>query len=78
MGTPMEGFFDGADVVAKVMASASAAVVQRVVAESLVPPLKPILVKESTQAERVVNGESTSIPVKILTPQKELTPIDAS
>lgn len=74
----MEGFFDRADAVAEVMASASATVVQRAVVEALVPPSKPIPPEESTQAERVVSSESAPILVEILTPQKEVTPTDTS
>ena len=37
IGMPMEGFFDGANVVAKAMASTSAAI-QKAPVEALVPP----------------------------------------
>ena len=75
MGMPMEGFFDGADIVAEVMASAFAAT-QGAPVEAPIPPPKPVSVEESTQTERV--GESVLIPVEVPTPQKEVTPAVAS
>lgn len=75
MGMPMKDFFDGADIVAKAMASATATT-QGAPAEAPIPPSKLVLVEESTQAERV--GESVPISAKIPTSQKEFTPTDAS
>ena len=43
---------------------------------SPIPPPKPVPTEESTQAERV--GESVPISAEIPTPQKEVTPTDAS
>lgn len=67
-GTPMEGFFDGADV-----ASAAVAAAQKAPAEALVPPSELVSTKESTHFQRFVIGESALIPAKIPTPQKRLT-----
>ena len=64
MGMLVEGFFDGVDVVAEVMASASTAA-QGGPTEAPIPPHKPVPTKGSTQA---------TIP----TPQKEVTPTYAS
>ena len=75
MGTLMEGFFDGDDVVIEVMAFAFTAA-------QGAPAKTPILsdesgpIKEGAQIEGV--SESTSIPIKTLTPQKGLTPATTS
>ena len=58
----MEGFFDGADIIAEAMAFAIAVSAQGVPVEALVPPSKPVSTKEITQAEGVAIGESTPIP----------------
>ena len=47
-GIPIEGFFDGANVVAKAMASASAATAQGAPVEAQVPSSKPVSTEEST------------------------------
>ena len=52
MGTPMKGFFDGADIVAKATASTFAAT-QGAPTEAPIPSPKPDLVEESAQTERV-------------------------
>ena len=52
MGMQMEGFFDGADSVAEAIAFTSATA-QGVPTEASIPSPKPIIVEESTQAERV-------------------------
>ena len=44
MGMSMEGFFNGADDIAKAIASALTAATQGVPAEALVPPSEPITV----------------------------------
>ena len=75
MGIPMEGFFDGVDIVAEAMASNSAAA-QGALAETPIPSPKPIPIEESVQTERV--SESASIPTKILTPYKGVTSATAS
>ena len=75
MGMLVEGFFNGVDVVAEVMASASIAA-QGDPTEAPIPPPKPIPTKGSTQAERV--GKSVPILAEIPTPQKEVTPTYAS
>ena len=78
MGMPIKGFFDGEDVVAKAVASASTAAAQGAPAEALVPLFETILAEESTQAKRAISGESASILIEIPTPQKEVTPIGTS
>lgn len=78
MGSPMEGFFDGTDIVAEAMVSSSAIVAQRALAETRVPPFEPILIEASSQAKKTVNGESAPDPVEIPTPQKGVTPTGVS
>ena len=58
MGTPIEGFFDGTDIMAEAMAS-TPAVAQGAPAETSIPSPKPGPVEESAQTKRV--GEFTSI-----------------
>lgn len=48
VGMPVEGFFNGTDVVAKAMASASAIAAQGDPGEAPVPLSKPIPTEEST------------------------------
>ena len=48
IGTPMEGFFDGADVMVEAMASASV-VAQGVSAKALIPSHEPSPIEESAQ-----------------------------
>ena len=74
----MEGFFDGVDVVAEAMASASGATAQRAPAETLISPSEAIPAEESTQAERTLSGESAPISAETPTPQKEVTPTGTS
>ncbi|KAL0004745.1 hypothetical protein SO802_012306 [Lithocarpus litseifolius] len=69
MGTPMEGFFDGADVVAEAIATASPAAVQEAPAETSIPSAKLVPVDNDTHTERV--SVSSPIPVETPTPQKE-------
>lgn len=66
----------GANIVAKAMASTSAAVAQRALAKAPIPLAKPGPVEKSAQAERV--GESTSILTEIFTSQKGVTLAAAS
>ena len=75
MGTPMEGFFDGADIMVEPIASTPTAA-QGVPAEAPIPSHKLGPIEESAQTERV--GESASIPAKIPTPQKGVTSVGAS
>ena len=75
MGTPMEGFFDGTDIMAKAMAPTPAAA-QGAPVETSIPSPKPDPVEESAQTERV--GEFTSILAEAPTHQKRVTPTDAS
>nr|XP_023891545.1 uncharacterized protein LOC112003569 isoform X2 [Quercus suber] len=75
MGTPMEGFFDGADVVAEAMAFASTAA-QRAPAETPNSSAELGPIKEGAQTEKV--SKSTSIPNETPTPQKGVTPTATS
>ena len=70
MHIPVEGFFDGVDIMAKAMASTST-VAQGAPVEAPIPSPKPSPIEESAQTERV----SESIPTfaEIPTPQKEVT-----
>ncbi|KAK9998190.1 hypothetical protein SO802_017793 [Lithocarpus litseifolius] len=62
-----------ADVVAEAITSASAVAAQRAPAKAPVLLFEPIFSEESTQAERVVTGESSPILAEIPTPQKGVT-----
>ena len=44
----MEGFFDGANIIAEAMAFATTAPAQKIPAEALVPPIEPVSAKEIT------------------------------
>ena len=68
MGMPMEGFFDGVDIVAEAMAF-TFVVALGVPVEASIPSPKPIPVEENTQAERV--GEFVPILVEIPNPRKK-------
>ena len=76
MGTTMEGFFDGVDVVAKAMVIATSAATQTVPAETPIPSTKLVLVDEGTYTKRV--SEPTPTFAETLTPQKEATYLAAS
>ena len=69
MGTPMEGFFDGADIVFETPAPATA---QGVLAEAPIPSTGPVPIGEGTYIERV--SEATPIPAETLTPQEGVIP----
>ena len=49
MGTPMKGFFDGVDVVAETMASATTTAAQGVPVETPIPSIETGLVEEGAQ-----------------------------
>lgn len=55
---PMEGFFDGADIIAEAMASAMVAATREVLAEALVPLSRPIFAEEGVFIRGKVIGES--------------------
>ena len=76
MGAPMEGFFDGADVVFGTLASATPAVAQGVPAKGLIPSTRSVPIGESTHTEGV--SEATHIPAETLTPQEGVNPPTAS
>ena len=71
IGMPMEGFFDGADVMVEAMASASV-VAQGALAKAPISPPKLVSVKESTQTERV--GEFVPILTEVPTPKRKSLP----
>lgn len=68
IGMPMEGFFESANTVAEAMTFASIVATQGALAKALVSPFEPILMEESTKAEKVVSSESSPIPTKIFFP----------
>lgn len=74
----MEGFFDGADAVAKAMASDFAATAQGAPIEAPNPPFEPVSTEERTQVERVATEESAPIPTNISTPQKGVSLVGES
>ena len=75
MGTPIEGFFNGADIVAEATASASTAA-QGAPAKAPIPSPRPGPTEDSAQIERV--GEYVPISIEIPTPQKGVTLAGAS
>ena len=75
MGTPIKGFFNGADIIVEAMTSASTTA-QGAPVEVLIPSPRPGPVEESTQIKRV--GESIPTPAEPSTVQKEVTPAGAS
>ena len=75
MCTPIEGFFNGADIVVEAMAFAFA-VAQGVSAKAPIPSHESGPVGKSAQTERV--NESMPIPVEIPTTQKGVTLASAS
>lgn len=75
MGTPIEGFFDEADIVVEAMASAFA-VAQGALTKTPIPSPRLGPVEESTQTKRV--GESVPTLAEIPTPQKGVTLAGAS
>ena len=72
MGTSMEGFFDGADVVFEAATPTPPVAVQGVSVEAPIPSTKLVPIGESTHTERV--SETTHIPAKTPTPQEGAIP----
>ena len=72
MGTPMEGFFNGVDVVFEATTSATPATTQGVPAETSIPSTKSVPIDEGTHTERV--SEAALILAETLTPQEEAIP----
>ena len=68
MGTPMEGFFDGVDVVFEATTPAPPAAAQGVPVEAPIPSTKPIPIGEGTYMKGI--SETTLIPVETLTPEE--------
>ena len=73
MGTPMEGFFDGADVVFGTTVLAILAIAQGVLVEASIPFSEPVPIDEGTHTERV--NEATPISTEMLTPQEGAIPL---
>ena len=65
IGTPMEGFFDGADVVFEAATPAPLAAAQEVLAEAFIPSTEPVPIGEGTHTEGI--SETAPIPVETLT-----------
>ena len=72
IGTPMEGFFEGANVMFKATTPAPPATTQGVPAEAHIPSIKPIPIGKGTYTERV--SETTLTPIETLTPQEGVIP----
>ena len=66
MGTPMEGFFDGVDVVFEATTPTSLAATQGVLVEALIPSTEPVPISESTCTKGI--SETAPIPTETLTP----------
>lgn len=64
MGTPMEGFFDGADVVFEVTTPTPPTIAQVVSVEALIPSTKPVPIGEGTYTKRI--SETAPIPIETL------------
>ena len=71
MGTPIEGFFDRANMVVEFMASVASTAAQGVPAKTLIPFAEPIPVDEGTHTKRV--SEPAFIPSETPTSQKGVT-----
>ena len=68
MGTPMEGFFDGADMVFEAATPAPLAAAQEVLAEAFIPSTEPVPIGEGTHTEGI--SETALIPRHLL-PKRE-------
>ena len=66
MGTPMEGFFDWADVVFEAATPAPPIAAQEVPAEAPIPSTELVPIGEGTYMEGI--SETTPIPTETLTP----------
>ena len=76
MGTPMEGFFDGANVVFGTPASTAPTAAQGVPIEAPIPSTRPIPIGKGTHTEKV--SKATPIPTETLTPQEGVIPPSAT
>ena len=65
MGTPMEGFFDGANVVFEAATPAPLVAAQEVLAEAFIPSTELEPIGEGTHTEGI--SETAPIPVETLT-----------
>ena len=76
MGAPMEGFFDGANVVFGTQASVAPTAEQGVPVEAPIPSTRPVPIGEGTHTERV--SVATPIPAETFTPQEGVIPPSAA
>ena len=76
MGAPMEGFFDGANVVFGTQASVAPTAAQGVPVEAPIPSTRPVPIGEGTHTERV--SVATPIPAETFTPQEGVIPPSAA
>ena len=74
IGVPMEGFFEGADVMFGTIAFATSAIAQRVVVEAPIPSTKPVPM-EGTHTKGI--GEDTPISTETPIPQEGVIPSTA-
>ena len=72
MGTPMEGFFDGADVVLEAATPTPPIATQGVPAEAYILSTESVHIGEGTYTEGI--SEIAPIPVVTLTPQEGVVP----
>ena len=72
MGTPIEGFFDGAGVVFEAATLTPPVTAQGVPTEPSIPSTKLVPIGKGTYMEEI--SETTSIPVETLTPQEGAIP----
>ena len=73
MGTPMEGFFDKADMVFEVTTPATPAATQGISAEAPIPSIEAVPIDEGTYTERV--NTTAPFPTETLTPQEGAIPL---
>ena len=66
MGTTMEGFFDGANMVFEVVTPAIPTAAQRVSTKAPIPSTKPVSIDKGTHTKRV--SEAAPIPTETLAP----------
>lgn len=72
MGTPMEGFFDGVDVVFEAATPAPPAAAQGVPVEAPIPSTKSVPIGKGTYMEGI--SETAPIPAETLTPHEGTIP----
>ena len=72
IGTPIEGFFDGADVVFEATTPIPPIATQGVPVEVPIPSTKPVPIGEGTHMEGI--SKTALIPAETLTPQEGSVP----